>query len=99
MESDIPEFSRPDHGFLVGWADQGVLLLNAVLTVRKGEANAHKDKVGSLKTPKWLMADKILILVEHIPVDGLSIFVNLTVRVFDDIELKIRRKKSTINSV
>lgn len=44
LESDIPEFSRPDHGFLVGWADQGVLMLNAVLTVRKGEANAHKDK-------------------------------------------------------
>ncbi|MFC2947468.1 uracil-DNA glycosylase [Virgibacillus sediminis] len=32
----------PDHGCLTNWADQGVLLLNAVLTVRKGEANSHK---------------------------------------------------------
>ncbi len=34
----------PDHGNLMGWAEQGVLLLNAVLTVRQGEANSHKDK-------------------------------------------------------
>ena len=32
----------PDHGCLVGWAKQGVLLLNAVLTVRSGEAHSHK---------------------------------------------------------
>ncbi len=34
----------PDHGNLQAWADQGVLLLNAVLTVRAHEANSHKDK-------------------------------------------------------
>lgn len=44
LESDIPDFVRPEHGNLGGWADQGVLLLNAVLTVRKGEANSHKDR-------------------------------------------------------
>ena len=27
-----------------GWADQGVLLLNACLTVEKSKANAHKDR-------------------------------------------------------
>ena len=32
----------PDHGNLSSWAEQGVLLLNAVLTVRSGEANSHK---------------------------------------------------------
>jgi uracil-DNA glycosylase len=32
------------HGDLSGWAAQGVLLLNAVLTVRAGEANSHKGK-------------------------------------------------------
>lgn len=32
----------PPHGELVKWAEQGVLLLNAVLTVRAGEANSHK---------------------------------------------------------
>lgn len=32
----------PDHGYLMKWAEQGVLLLNTVLTVRQGEANSHK---------------------------------------------------------
>ena len=31
-------------GYLRPWAEQGVLLLNAVLTVEEGKANAHKDK-------------------------------------------------------
>ncbi|WP_304250165.1 uracil-DNA glycosylase [Limosilactobacillus gastricus] len=30
------------HGYLKSWADQGVLLLNAVLTVRSGQANSHR---------------------------------------------------------
>jgi uracil-DNA glycosylase len=34
----------PDHGCLVPWARQGVLLLNAVLTVRGGQANSHQGK-------------------------------------------------------
>ncbi len=34
----------PDHGYLKKWADQGVLLLNTVLTVRKGEAHSHKGR-------------------------------------------------------
>jgi len=34
----------PDNGYLMPWAEQGVLLLNAVLTVREGEANSHKSK-------------------------------------------------------
>ncbi|NVB84089.1 MAG: uracil-DNA glycosylase [Kofleriaceae bacterium] len=34
----------PSHGNLEAWARQGVLLLNAVLTVRAHEANSHKDK-------------------------------------------------------
>ncbi len=32
----------PNNGYLVKWADQGVLLLNACLTVRSGCANSHK---------------------------------------------------------
>ena len=35
----IPE---PSHGELTSWAKQGVLLLNTVLTVRKGLANSHR---------------------------------------------------------
>jgi uracil-DNA glycosylase len=34
----------PRKGFLVNWAKQGVLLLNAVLTVENGKPNSHKDK-------------------------------------------------------
>jgi len=34
----------PNNGFLEKWAKQGVLLLNNVLTVRRGLANSHKDK-------------------------------------------------------
>ena len=44
LEADIPGFRIPDHGFLEGWAKQGVLLLNACLTVRQGEANSHQNK-------------------------------------------------------
>ena len=36
--------ARPDHGCLTPWADRGVLLLNAVLTVERGHANAHQGK-------------------------------------------------------
>jgi uracil-DNA glycosylase len=32
----------PNHGCLKKWADQGVLLLNTVLTVRQGQPNSHK---------------------------------------------------------
>lgn len=34
----------PNHGCLESWAQNGVLLLNAVLTVREGEANSHRKK-------------------------------------------------------
>lgn len=35
---------RPNHGCLSCWSRQGVLLLNTVLTVRRGEANSHQKK-------------------------------------------------------
>ncbi|WP_159992057.1 uracil-DNA glycosylase [Pelistega ratti] len=41
LENDIPHFYLPTHGCLSKWAEQGVLLLNAVLTVQAGQANAH----------------------------------------------------------
>lgn len=34
----------PGSGYLMPWAQQGVLLLNTVLTVRSGEANSHKGQ-------------------------------------------------------
>ena len=33
----------PNDGFLEAWANQGILLLNSVLTVESGKANSHKN--------------------------------------------------------
>ena len=43
LESDVGLPARV-HGDLTGWADQGVLLLNRVLTVRAGAAGSHRGK-------------------------------------------------------
>ena len=42
--SDDLNVQMPPYGELTGWAKQGVLLLNTVLTVRAGSPNSHKDK-------------------------------------------------------
>lgn len=44
LTNDIPGFVTPNHGYLDGWAQQGVLLLNACLTVRANSPNSHKDQ-------------------------------------------------------
>jgi uracil-DNA glycosylase len=44
MQSDVG-FQIPNHGCLLSWAEQGVLLLNTVMSLRAGEANSHK-KIG-----------------------------------------------------
>mmetsp|Transcript_34333 Transcript_34333/g.86171 ORF Transcript_34333/g.86171 Transcript_34333/m.86171 type:complete len:302 (-) Transcript_34333:28-933(-) len=44
LESDVG-FKSPSHGFLEPWARQGVLLLNATLTVQASKANSHA-KIG-----------------------------------------------------
>ncbi|KAK3582758.1 hypothetical protein CHS0354_015282 [Potamilus streckersoni] len=44
LSRDIDGFRDPGHGYLLGWAEQGVLMLNACLTVRAHEANSHKDQ-------------------------------------------------------
>jgi len=43
MQRDLG-IARPDHGCLLSWAAQGVLLLNAVLTVERGVAGSHHGK-------------------------------------------------------
>jgi uracil-DNA glycosylase len=43
MASDLG-IAPPDHGNLEAWARQGVLLLNATLTVRAGQAGSHQGK-------------------------------------------------------
>ncbi|MES2617957.1 MAG: uracil-DNA glycosylase [Bacteroidota bacterium] len=37
-------FTPPSHGYLQTWAEQGVLMLNATLTVRANEAGSHQQK-------------------------------------------------------
>lgn len=44
LEKDIPGFRIPQHGNLTHWARQGVLLLNATLTVRQSEAASHHNR-------------------------------------------------------
>ena len=41
LETDIEGFSMPSDGDLTSWAEQGVLLLNTVLTVEQGKAHSH----------------------------------------------------------
>lgn len=41
IEHDLG-FAPPQNGTLTKWAKQGVLMLNTVLTVRRGQANSHK---------------------------------------------------------
>lgn len=43
LESDINGFTVPSHGNLTAWAEQGVLLLNTVLTVEQGKAHSHAN--------------------------------------------------------
>lgn len=43
LETDI-QLPRPNHGCLLSWAKQGVMLLNATLTVRQGEPLSHHGK-------------------------------------------------------
>ena len=43
LEDDLGCFI-PNNGYLVKWAEQGVLLLNTVLTVRAHQANSHQGK-------------------------------------------------------
>jgi uracil-DNA glycosylase len=49
IDSDLG-IAPPDHGNLQSWADQGVLLLNAVLTVERGQPGSHQGKGWELFT-------------------------------------------------
>ncbi|HTI59375.1 uracil-DNA glycosylase [Mucilaginibacter sp.] len=44
LVTDIPGFTIPNHGDLTEWAEQGVLLLNATLTVRDSSPASHQKK-------------------------------------------------------
>ncbi len=55
LAQDIDGFVIPDHGYLQSWAEQGVLMLNTVLTVEQGKAHSHA------KTTGWeLFTDRVI---------------------------------------
>lgn len=51
LKNDIGCFI-PNNGYLIPWADQGILLLNTALTVRAHEANSHKGRGWEIFTDK-----------------------------------------------
>lgn len=56
LETDIEGFKTPQHGNLLQWAEQGVLLLNATLTVRASEAGSHQNRGWEIFTDEIIKA-------------------------------------------
>ncbi|TCD08227.1 uracil-DNA glycosylase [Pedobacter frigidisoli] len=56
LETDIEGFKTPQHGNLTHWAEQGVLLLNATLTVRASEAGSHQKRGWEIFTDEIIKA-------------------------------------------
>lgn len=54
--SDDLGYPIPNHGCLKKWANQGVLLLNAVLTVRAGQAGSHRNMGWETFTSRMIQA-------------------------------------------
>ncbi len=54
--SDDISFQIPNHGYLKKWADEGVFMLNTVLTVRAGQANSHRAKGWEIFTDATIKA-------------------------------------------
>lgn len=59
LAADIDGFTIPDHGCLQSWAEQGVLLLNTVLTVEQGKAHSHAN------TGWEQFTDKVIAQLNH----------------------------------
>ncbi|MES2418612.1 MAG: uracil-DNA glycosylase [Bacteroidota bacterium] len=52
LANEFKDFKTPGHGNLTSWADQGVLMLNATLTVSAQEAGSHQNKGWEIFTDK-----------------------------------------------
>ncbi len=59
LEDDV-NIIIPKHGYLKEWADQGVFLLNTVLTVRANEANSHRNKGWEIFTDATIQAINLI---------------------------------------
>lgn len=55
LSQDIDGFVSPTWGDLTNWANQGVLLLNTTLTVRKGEPASHQNRGWEIFTDKIIV--------------------------------------------
>lgn len=55
LQNDLG-YAPPKHGYLKAWAEQGVLLLNTVLSVRAGEPNSHQGRGWELVTDAAIRA-------------------------------------------
>jgi len=76
LNNDCGLNAMPTHGYLERWARQGVLMINSVLTVRKGEANSHAKRgwedftdeiIRLLFTQRSKDADGLIFLLWGIP--------------------------------
>jgi uracil-DNA glycosylase len=56
LSSDIDGFTTPSHGNLTSWAKQGVLLLNATLTVNASEPGSHQRQGWEIFTDQVIKA-------------------------------------------
>lgn len=45
IQNEYPDFTIPEHGNLISWANQGILLLNSILTVEASKPASH-SKIG-----------------------------------------------------
>ncbi|QJC35396.1 uracil-DNA glycosylase [Enterobacteriaceae endosymbiont of Donacia proxima] len=43
IKFDMPNFMIPNHGYLINWVNEGVMLLNSILTVEKGKPQSHSN--------------------------------------------------------
>ncbi|XP_033762183.1 uracil-DNA glycosylase-like isoform X2 [Pecten maximus] len=68
LEKEIPNYIIPSHGNLEEWADRGVLLLNATLTVAPNDANSHSKYGWKIFTDRVIQiindkCDKVVFLL------------------------------------
>jgi uracil-DNA glycosylase len=56
LMAEFKDFKYPEHGDLTYWADQGVLLLNATLTVEAHKAGSHQKQGWEIFTDRTIQA-------------------------------------------
>lgn len=83
IKNDYPDFITPPHGNLSSWAEQGVLLLNTVLTVREGQAGSHHHRGWEQFTDRIIQTisdkkEKVIFLLWGSPAKRKEILIDTT---------------------